>query len=143
MNANPHPSPESDIELPQNQANVEPKVLNNIRNAWCATLVTGIMILFVILFSIFSPTSSFNPWALIDVVLIFGIAYGIYRKSRCCALIMLIYFAVSKIILFLDGMTTLSNLIIGLIFFFFYFKGVTGTFAYHKHLKQQRVMRVK
>jgi K+-sensing histidine kinase KdpD len=77
--------------------------------------------------------SLLNLLSLIDVLFIFSMAYGIYRKSRICAVLMFEYFLLSKI--FSISISTHMNsgvLITGLIFLFFLFRGITGTFAYHK-----------
>src|SRR3546814_16318433 len=38
----------------------------------------------------------FSAWELFDVALILGLAFGIYKKSRTCAVLMLAYFIVAK-----------------------------------------------
>ena len=77
--------------------------------------------------------SFLNILVLVDVIFIFIMAYGIYRKSRICAVMMFEYFLLSKI--FTISTSSHSNLavfMIGLIFLYFMFQGITGTFAYHK-----------
>ena len=72
-----------------------------------------------------------NGFALLDVVLIFALAFGISRKSRACAVAMLIYFVASKIIMMVQ--TGHPSNVVGLILFgWLFLQGVKGTFAYHE-----------
>jgi serine/threonine-protein kinase len=73
----------------------------------------------------------FDAWSLLDVALIFGLSFGIYKKSRVCAVLMLAYFIVSKIVLMLEAGKP-SGLLVALIFAYFYVQGIRGTVAFHK-----------
>ena len=72
-----------------------------------------------------------DAWSLIDVVLIFGLTFGIYRKSRTCAVIMLIYYAGMKIMQVVT-MHAIGGLIWGIIFSYLFAMGAVGTFQYRK-----------
>jgi hypothetical protein len=61
-----------------------------IKNAWIAGIISGVITLLAIFF-----LAGIDLFNLIDVALIFGLAFGIYKKSRAAAVIMLIYFAIS------------------------------------------------
>ena len=102
-----------------------------IKNAWIAALISGTLTLLVTLYAVFGESiMGFDAWAFFDVALIFGLAYGIYRKSRTCAVVMLVYFVAAKI--FLIAQTgTASGLPLALVFIYFYALGVVGTFRYH------------
>ena len=77
--------------------------------------------------------SLLNLLSLVDVLIIFSMAYGIYRKSRTCAVLMFEYFLLSKIFnISISTHVSSGVLITGSIFLFFLFQGITGTFAYHK-----------
>lgn len=73
----------------------------------------------------------FSGWSLLDVALIFRLSYGIYKKSRTCAVVMLVFFVISKIILMMEAGKP-SGLLVALIFGYFYVQGILGTFAFHK-----------
>jgi len=75
--------------------------------------------------------AGFTVWNLFDALLIFGMAYGIYRKSRVCAVIMFVYWVASKIISFTEK-GHLGGIFIAIIFAYAFFQGVRGTFAYHR-----------
>jgi len=106
-----------------------------IKHARIAAMVCGTVTLAGSITLIVNRTgfSLFSLLSLIDVVFIFSMAYGIYRKSRICAVLMFEYFLLSKI--FNVSISTHINagiLIIGTIFLFFLYQGITGTFAYHR-----------
>jgi hypothetical protein len=73
----------------------------------------------------------FSAWQLVDVGLIFGLAFGIYKRSRACAVVMLTYFVISKIILMAEAGKP-SGVVLSIIFTYYFWQGVSGTFACHK-----------
>jgi hypothetical protein len=78
-----------------------------------------------------------DPVILYDVIIILLLAFGIYKKSRVCAIVMLIYFILGKIIQFSEyasyGIDTPpSNYLVAVVFIYFYFQAVRGTIAFHK-----------
>ena len=76
----------------------------------------------------------FDIWTLIDVILVFALAFGIYKKSRFAATTMFIYFLASKIWLIVEtGKPT--GLVMAIIFLYFYFQAMVGTYQYYKILK--------
>lgn len=115
---------------------VAPEILKKIRNAWIAGLITAAMTLLVTMMAVFGiRLLGFNALNFVDVALVLGLTYGIYRKSRACAVLMVVYFVASKIYLMvLTGKPT--GIVMGLVFTYFYVQGVIGTFAYRKHMQQ-------
>jgi serine/threonine-protein kinase len=107
-------------------------IRKKIKSAWVAAAISGSITLVVTLISM-SGTDilGFSAWELIDVGLIFGLAFGIYRKSRACAVVMLSYFIISKIILMVESGKP-SGVVLSIIFIYYFWQGVSGTFAYHK-----------
>jgi hypothetical protein len=72
-----------------------------------------------------------TPLSLVDVVVVFALAYGIHKRSRTCAVITFVYFVVSKIVQCVD-MGDAKPIYVGILFGFFFFQGIRGTFAYHR-----------
>jgi len=109
-------------------------IQKKIRSAWIAACISGVLTLAVTLIAMFgAKLPGFDAWSLIDVAIIFGLAFGIYKKSRTCAVIMLAYFVASKIIIMVEtGKPT--GLLLALVFGYYFWQGVQGTFAYHRHL---------
>lgn len=72
-----------------------------------------------------------DPFNLVDVVLILVLAFGIYKKSRVAAVLMLLYFLVAKIVIAIETQSY-SGIVLALVFLYFYGRAVLGTFAYHR-----------
>ncbi len=68
--------------------------------------------------------------SLINVCLIYGLSFGIYKKSRTAAVIMLIYFVADKAWAVIELKRNPG--ILSLLFLIVYVSGVQGTFAYHR-----------
>lgn len=117
---------------------VPEELLKKIKHAWIAALISGTITLVVTLLAISGQSIlGFSAWELIDVAIIFSLAFGIFKKSRTCAVLMLTYFIISKIILMMEqGKPT--GIVMALVFIYFYWQGVTATFAYHKLKKEHR-----
>lgn len=109
------------------------KAEKKIRNAWIAAFVSAGITLIIILLSLGGNEliKGINAWGIVDVIFASGLAFGIMKKSRACAVILFIYFIINKIYLWvLAG--NVSGWWIALLFLFFFFEGIEGTFYYHK-----------
>jgi serine/threonine-protein kinase len=131
-NGNPYKAPDSVVldQLPEPE--IPEAVLKKIKTAYQAAAVSGVFTLIVTLVAIYGTAMpGFSAWSMFDVVLVFGLAYGIYRKSRACAVIMLLYFIASK--LFQMSQTGhAAGLPLALVFVYFFWQGIAGTYAYHR-----------
>lgn len=95
------------------------------------------MTLLVTLIALFGDSAGNTDaaWNFVDVALIAGLAFGIYKRSRTAATIMLAYFVLSKVLITINtGMP--SGLVLGLLFTIFYFRAMTATFRYHRFLRE-------
>jgi len=138
VSSNPYAAPRANVDLPETQAPVPAQVLKKIRNAWIAGIVSGcVTLVFTLLAMAGARVLGFSAWELLDVGLVFGLTFGIYKKSRTCAVLMLVYFTISKILLILEGARA-SGVVTGLAFIYFYALGVIGTFQYHKLVRKPR-----
>jgi len=138
VSTNPYAPPKSDVELGERDVSesVPEAVLKKINQAWAAGLISAGITFLVTIFAIFGvKLLSFNAWELLDVALILGLTYGIYRKSRVCAVLMLIYFLISKLLMIQQNPKQ-SGMVLGVFFAYFYVQGVLGTFAYHRHIRE-------
>ena len=113
-----------------------------IKNAYIGGIGWGILILIFTL-------SNFAPLDLLGAFVIFGLAFGIYKRSRICAVLMLILW----ILLVVDRgevlvkvpiesknlFSILTLAIVGIPFVgvlaYFFFQGIRGTIVYHKLIK--------
>jgi serine/threonine-protein kinase len=102
-----------------------------IRNAWMAGLISGALTLIVTLVAMAGYSfMGFSALNLLDVFVIGGLAFGIYRKSRTCAVIMLVYFIGSKIVMWTES-RSFTGIPLAVLFGWYFFQGMRGTFAWH------------
>ena len=103
-----------------------------IRGAWGAGCVsTGITLLAMAGYGVLGM-SALN---LVDVALLGGLTFGIWRRSRTCAVIMLGYFLASRLLILAspdNGALRVTSIPGALVFLYFYWQGVAGTFAFHR-----------
>ncbi|WP_386067081.1 hypothetical protein ACFJIW_21680 [Tahibacter sp. UC22_41] len=131
---NPYKAPVSTLEAPA--VEVPADVLKRIKNAWVAGCISGGLTLVVVLVAMSgADLPGIDAWMLPDVALIFGLTFGIYRKSRTCAVIMLVYYLASKILIMVETGKP-GGLFMSALFAYFFWQGVSGTFAYHRFLRE-------
>ena len=108
--------------------------LKHIKQAWVAGVISAGITLLVILVAASGSTVvaelGVDWWGLVDVGLILGLSLGIYKKSRICALLMFTYFVGSKIGLWVT-VGDVRGVPMAILFGYFFFQGIRGTFAYH------------
>lgn len=107
--------------------------LKKIRTGFYAALISGTLTLVFTLIAMSGNdvTGFLDAWAMVDVVLIFALAAGIFFKSRFAATTMFFYFVASKFYIWhVTG--KMHGLFIALVFIYFYFQAMMGTFEYHK-----------
>lgn len=125
-----------------------------IRAAWIAALLTGSMTAAVTLgASLGTNGIDYVPWMWLDVVLIAGLGWGLYRRSRVAAALMLVYFAAAKVLAvrrdlqqlddptWTDALESLDTCIAGgwvvaLAFTAVYSLGLYGTVVYQRQRKR-------
>ncbi len=127
--------PKSDLDI-QVEFDIPSEILKKIKHGWIAAIISGVMTLGVTLLAINTGALDglYDIWSMVDVVLIFLLAFGIYKKSRFAATFMLLYFLLSKIWLIVETGKP-SGLFFSLIFLYFYIQATVGTFQYHKLIK--------
>lgn len=132
MKTNPYAAPKSDVSI-EVPFEIPAKLAKNIRNGWIAAIVSGVMTIAIMILAITTGTLAnlFDIWTSLDVILIFVLAFGIYKKSRTAATIMFVYFLASKIWIVVETGRA-SGLLMGFIFLYFYFQAMVATYQYHK-----------
>lgn len=102
-----------------------------IKLAWQAGMFSGVLTLILILLSLAGYRIGWiDMWSLIDACLIFGLSFGVYKKSRVAAVVMLIYFLFNQIYFVIEFKRAPG--ILSLLFLFIYAQGIQGTFSYRK-----------
>jgi hypothetical protein len=136
MNApNPYESPSAaiaDATLPH-ERDVPDDITRPITHGWVAACVSGTITLLATVIAMASGGDGLGDgaWNLVDVGLIALLAFGIYKRSRTAATIMLAYFVLSKILIMVETGKP-SGLVVGLLFAIFYFRAMTATYRYHR-----------
>jgi len=101
-----------------------------IRVAWiAATIVAGVTLLMVLMGVV-------SRWNFLDVFVSLALAFGIYRRSRVCAILMLCYFLANRVLA-----VSLFHRAPGIEALFLaaaFILGVHGTFDYHRDLRRKR-----
>ena len=112
---------------------VPEKILKKIKGGWIAAIITGSVTIIFMMIAIITGAMGnlFSLWTLIDVVLVFALAFGIFKKSRTASTIMFVYFVWCKIWL-VSQMETPPSPIMSLVFLYFYLQAMIGTYQYHK-----------
>jgi serine/threonine-protein kinase len=102
-----------------------------IKTAWSAGIISGVLTLIVTIVAMAGHSfMGFSALNLLDVAMIAGLTFGIYRKSRTCAVLMLVYFIGSKLLIWSETKSA-AGLPMALIFSWFFYQGIRGTFAWH------------
>jgi hypothetical protein len=103
-----------------------------IKQAWIAGLVSAVLSIFVAVFLMANSGGSLMGF--VDVAIMVVLSIGVYKKSRVAATLLFVIFVASKVWL----IVTTGNFtggILAAVFAVFFFQGMRGTFAYHKHQK--------
>lgn len=98
--------------------------------------ISGTLTLAVSLFAIWNNSSGGlelwnDPVIFLDILLIFFLAYGIYKKSLTAAVVMFIYFIFAKIFLVIET-GRVTGIVLGLVFLYFFGKAAQGAFVLQK-----------
>ena len=136
---NPYQAPDAALRDPIATLVIPDEVLKKIKHAWVAATISGGFTLVLTLLAMYGNSIlGFSAWELIDVALIFVLAFGIYKKSRTCAVLMLVYFILAKILIMYEtGKPT--GIIMSIVFIYYFSMGVSGTFDYHKRVRAQNL----
>jgi len=108
-----------------------------IKTAWIMAVISGTVTLIFSVMALQGNTFGgvISAWNFIDVVIAYGLAFGIFKKSRVAAVIMLIYFIIGQVMIMAAMKRPPSFL--AFIFVYGFFEGIRGTFAYHTLKKSQ------
>jgi serine/threonine-protein kinase len=132
MSTNPYKPTTTNLDVVEPELAVPEDIAKLIKSGWIAGLISiGITMIFILLSIFGTSIMGINAWGLIDVGLMAGLTYGVYRKSRTCAVLLLAFFVLSKIAMWVQAGSP-SGWIMALIFAWYFFQGASGTFQYHR-----------
>ena len=133
---NPYKAPTTNVDFVEAETELPEDIKKKIKAGWIAGAVSAGITLVMVILSVFGfSVMGINAWALIDVAVIAGLAYGVFRKSRTCAIILMVLFAVEKVLMW-QAAGTPTGWPLALAFFACYVMGVQGTFQYHSWKKE-------
>lgn len=136
MNDEIYSSPQVELQKEDNKE-VPKEILKKIKSAWIAgTISIAITLTFTLMSISGTDILGLNAFAFIDVFLMVIFTLGIYKKSRTCAVLMLLLFAFNKVIMWFETGTA-NGLPLALVFLWFYTMGVVGTFQFHSFNNQK------
>lgn len=103
-------------------------------------VVSSVLTVGIGVVSIFLDDKSFtwplvNPYMIADGFLLAAIAFGAYRKSRICFILLIALFAINTYVLLQNKITSTTSSL-GLICIYWYFQGLRGSITYHKIVGQ-------
>jgi hypothetical protein len=110
----------------------------HIARAWVAACISAGLTLIIGLLALTGVYAApgFDAWILLDAAILGGLAFGVARRSRVCALILVVYGVLNEVYMALNGQ---SFSIFRLIFIYFYIRGAIAMFRDHRrrHLMPQ------
>lgn len=120
----------------QKTARTQPKAQNpaaingHIDHACIVAVIAGALTVIAALIAIGGTqlVPGVGGLALVDAAILFGLAFGIYKRSRTCAILLTIY-ALANQVYTLDAHMKPS--IWSYLFLYFYIRAIPATFAYH------------
>ena len=129
---NPYKAPNAPLEVVTSEK-TDVEIAKKIKNAWVAGLISsGITLVLILIVVLGGPSiGGIDAWSLADCAVFLGLTYGVYRKSRACAVLLLALYAAEKIF----GWSTtgsLKGLPVALVIMWFMAQGIVGTFQYHR-----------
>ena len=132
----PYQPPSASLDVPVAEIEPSAETARKIKGAWMAGLVSaGITLLFVLIsLGSGSAIMGINAWAFVDIGIFLGLAYGVYRRSRTCAVLLFLFFLLEKVAMFASA-RSMGSVPIAIIFIYLYGRGMVGTFQYHRERK--------
>jgi len=93
-----------------------------------ATLIGSVLSLFGI------KVFNIDIYGFIDVIILSSLSFGLYRKSRVCAIFLLIFYLFSRVVQipFVVKNNLYASYIVAIVFIYYFVQGIIGTVYYHK-----------
>jgi len=111
------------------------------RNGAIAAVVSGAITIALMIVAISNDSSGImanfsDPLIILDAVFLFVCAFGVFKHSRFAAVVLLLFFIISKMTYALDT-GAIPGVGVSLIFLYFYANAIYGAFTYHKFKRQE------
>jgi hypothetical protein len=104
----------------------------HVTRAWIAASISAGLSL---VFGVFAAAGvavvpGLDAWILLDAAILAALAYGVWKRSRVCAALLLFYGVVNEIYLALDETSHFS--LLRIVFIYFYLRGAIQLFRDHR-----------
>jgi hypothetical protein len=102
----------------------------HVTGAWMAASISAglTLILGVLALAGVEAVPGFDAWILFDAAILAGLAFGVAKRSRLCAVILVLYGVFNEVYMALSGQRAS---ILRLIFIYFYIRGAIQIFQDH------------
>ena len=103
----------------------------HVTRAWMAATISAGLTLILSMAGAFGVIAlpGYDAWNLIDVAILAALGYGVWRRSRICAVLLLLYGIANEVILGFDETARFS--LLRVVFIYFYFRGAVQIFRDH------------
>jgi serine/threonine-protein kinase len=112
------------------------EAMKKIKAGWITGVVQGVLTFLIVSIVVVSGADflGISAFMYIDVLVIFGLTFGIFFKSRTCAVLMVIYYIVSKVLMIAEmgAPKNIASLALPIAITIIYIQAVVGTFKYHE-----------
>ena len=107
----------------------------HITRAWMAASISAALTLIFGLFALSGEQilPGFDAWILLDAAILAGLAFGVAKRSRVCAVLLVTYGLCNLVYSALNGR---SFPILGIVFIYFYVRGAIELFRDHRRRHQ-------
>ncbi|WP_205634425.1 hypothetical protein [Lederbergia galactosidilytica] len=107
------------------------KIEQHVKIAALIAMIMSILTFILVMISQIWGFLELSWWVFVDMFLLLGLAYGIYKKSRICALLLFSLFLLNQVVLYINW-NVLVTIPLGCVVMYYLFKGILATFFYHK-----------
>jgi lysylphosphatidylglycerol synthetase-like protein (DUF2156 family) len=115
-------------------------IARKIKNAWLAGVFsTALTTVFALASVMGASIGGLDAYAFVDVVILGALSFGVYKRSRVCAVLLLAFFVLNKIIMWMSS-PGFASLPLTIVLLWFYFQGVAGTFQAHGFRRAARAV---
>lgn len=138
MEQNPYSAPAAGLQAaPAAPLGKAPDdVLRRIKVGWIVAALQAAIILFGGLVTLKNGNTVGGGVSVVEAMFIAALAYGVRRRHRVAASVLLAYAVLARIFLLVTG--HLDGAVLGVIMLLVYLSAARGTFQYHRWLQQER-----
>lgn len=137
---NPYQSAPEEAAKTNADVDTPAQIAGKIQNGWIAGLVMAGGSLLFGLWQLFinQITASFFGFVVIDALIVAAMSFGVYRKNRVAAIVLLVYYLLGRVAFYLEG-GNLGGIFLQVIFLIFLYQAAQATMKWHRLEPEQEV----